>query len=263
MEYTNLVYQFDEETGIAWLSINRPEVKNALNRETRQELRTVVDSLNHDYSVKVLIITGAGEDSFVAGADIVEFQNAKPVEIEEFASTLGQALTTDISNLPMPVIAMINGYCFGAGCELAMACDIRIASDNSKFGQLEINLGLIPGAGGTQRLPHLVGAGRAKEIMFSGRILKADEAERIGWIDRMVPQAELEEAVTRLAETIASKSSLIQRILKKTINNGLNTDLQSGLACEKANFALCFDTEDIREGIDAFRNKRKAQFSGK
>ena len=208
----------------------------------------------------MLIITGSGEDSFVAGADILEFQNAKPIEIEEFASTLGQALTNDIANLPMPVIAMINGYCFGAGCELAMACDIRIASDTSRFGQLEINLGLIPGAGGTQRLPRLVGAGRAKEIMFSGRILKADEAERIGWIDRMVAKEELESEVTKLAKTIASKSSLIQRILKKTINNGLNTDLPSGLACEKANFALCFDSEDIREGIDAFRNKRKAEF---
>jgi enoyl-CoA hydratase len=263
MEYTNLIYKYDETSGIARLSINRPQVKNALNKNTRKEIRTIVDSLKNDYSVKVLIITGAGQDSFVSGADVLDFKDAKPIDIEEYASTLGQQLFTDIENLPMPVIAMINGYCFGGGCELAMSCDIRIASDNSKFGQLEINLGFIPGAGGTQRLPRLVGVGRAKEIMYTGRILNAAEAEKIGLIDRLVPQDKLEEEVNKLAGTIASKSQLIIRLLKKTINLGMNSDMRSSLAYEKGNFALCFGTEDVIEGIDAFFSKRKPQFKGK
>lgn len=263
MEYSNLIYQFDEGTGIARLSINRPQVKNALNKSTRRELRTVVDSLKNDESVKVLIITGAGPDSFVSGADITEFKDASPVYIEEFASTIGQQLLSDLGNLPMPVIAMINGFCFGGGCELAMACDIRIASDISKFGQLEINLGLIPGGGGTQRLPRLIGMGRAKDLMYSGRIVNAAEAERIGLIDRMVPQDKLEEEVGKLAATIASKSRVVMKLLKKAINEGMNTDLRSGLAIEKGNFALCFGTEDVREGIDAFMTKRKPQFKGR
>jgi len=263
MEYTNLIYKYDETSGIARLSINRPQVKNALNKSTRKEIRTIVDSLKNDYSVKVLIITGAGQDSFVSGADVLDFKDAKPIDIEEYASTLGQQLFTDIENLPMPVIAMINGYCFGGGCELAMSCDIRIASDNSKFGQLEINLGFIPGAGGTQRLPRLVGVGRAKEMMYTGRIVNAAEAEKIGLIDRLVPQDKLEEEVNKLAGTIASKSQLIIRLLKKTINLGMNSDMRSSLAYEKGNFALCFGTEDVIEGIDAFFSKRKPQFKGK
>ena len=263
VEYNNLIYKYDETSGIARVSINRPQVKNALNKNTRKELRMIVDSLKNDYSVKVLIITGAGQDSFVSGADVLDFKDAKPIDIEEYASTLGQQLLTDIENLPMPVIAMINGYCFGGGCELAMACDIRIASDNSKFGQLEINLGFIPGAGGTQRLPRLVGAGRAKEMMYTGRIVNAAEAERIGLVDRLVPQDKLEEEVNKLAGTIASKSQLVIRLLKKTINLGMNSDLRSGLAYEKGNFALCFGTEDVVEGIDAFFSKRKPQFKGR
>ncbi|MBN1849679.1 MAG: enoyl-CoA hydratase/isomerase family protein [Deltaproteobacteria bacterium] len=263
MGYDNLIYEYDETSGIARLSINRPQVKNALNKSVRKELRMVVDNLKNDYSVKVLIITGAGSDSFIAGADIREFKDAKPIEIEEFASTLGQQLLTDIENLPMPVIAMINGYCFGVGCELAMSCDIRIASDHSKFGQLEINLGLIPGAGGTQKLQRLVGVGKAKELMYTGRIFDAIEAEKIGFVDRLFPQDKLEEEVSKIAETIASKSPLITRLLKKTINMGMNSDLRSGLAYEKVNFALCFGTEDMIEGIDAFFSKRKPEFKGK
>jgi enoyl-CoA hydratase len=263
VEFNNVIYKYDETSGIARLSINRPQVKNALNKETRKELRTIVDSLKNDCSVKVLIITGAGQDSFVSGADILEFKDRKPIDIEEYASTLGQQLITDIENLPMPVIAMINGYCLGGGCELAMACDMRIASDNAKFGQLEINLGLIPGAGGTQRLPRLIGVGRAKELMYTGRILTAVEAEKIGLIDRVFPQDKLEEEVNKIAGTIASKSALVMKILKKTINLGMNSDLPSGLAYEKSNFALCFGTEDIVEGIDAFISKRKPQFKGK
>lgn len=263
MEYNNLIYKFDETAGIARVSINRPQVKNALNKDTRKELRMIVDGLKNDYSVKVLIVTGAGQDSFVAGADVQDFKGAKPIDIEEYASTLGQQLLTDIENLPMPVIAMINGYCFGGGCELAMACDIRIASENSKFGQLEVNLGFIPGAGGTQRLPRLVGAGRAKEMMYTGRVVNASEAERIGLVDRLVPQDKLEEEVNKLAGTIASKSPLAIRLLKKTINLGMNSDLRSGLAYEKGNFALCFGSEDVVEGIDAFFSKRKPQFKGR
>lgn len=263
MKYDNLIYEFDEISGIARLTIHRPQVKNALNKSTRKEIRMIVDRLKNDDAVKVLIITGAGEDSFVSGADVREFKDAKPIDIEAYASTLGQQLLCDIENLPIPVIAKINGYCFGGGCELAMACDIRIASDNAKFGQLEINLGLIPGAGGTQRLPRLVGVGRAKEIMFTGRILDAAEAEKIGLIDKLVSQNKLEETVDKIARTMAAKSPVILRLLKKTINSGMNTDLQSGLAIEKGNFGLCFATEDIGEGIDAFLSKRKPEFKGR
>jgi len=263
MEFENIIYDKDKEKGIAKLTINRPEVRNALNAATRQEIRNALGEIEKDEDVRVVIITGAGEKAFISGADITAFKDATPIVMEESASTLGQQLFSNIENLNVPVIAMINGFCLGGGLELAMCCDIRIASDNAKFGQPEINIGLFPGAGGTQRLPRLIGWGKAKEMIYTGKIIDAAEAERISLVDRVVPPEKLEEEVNQLAETIASKSPLIIKLAKKAINRGMYTDLAAGLAYEKTNFALCFATEDRTEGVTAFLEKRKPQFKGK
>ena len=261
MEFKNILYT--KEKGVTKIVVNRPEVRNALNQATRWEIREAVEDIRQDKAVRVVIITGAGDKAFVAGADITEFKEATPIIMEERAVTTGQQLFNDIEDLPMPVIAMINGYCLGGGCELAMACDIRIASENARFGQLEINVGIIPGAGGTQRLPRLVGWGRAKELIFSGRIIDAAEAERIGLADKVVSADKLEETVNQLAEAIASKSPLIMSTAKKTINGGMYTDLAAGLNYERSNLAFCFSTEDQKEGAAAFMEKRKAEFKGR
>jgi enoyl-CoA hydratase len=263
MKFENIIYEKDKEKGIAKLTINRPEVRNALNAATRQEIRNAIGEIEKDGDVRVVIITGAGEKAFISGADITAFKDATPIIMEESASTLGQQLFSNIENLNVPVIAMINGFCLGGGLELAMCCDIRIASDNAKFGQPEINIGLFPGAGGTQRLPRLIGWGKAKELIYTGKIIDAAEAERINLVDRVVPPEKLGEEVNQLAETIASKSPLIIKLAKKAINRGMYTDLAAGLAYEKANFALCFATEDRTEGVTAFLEKRKPQFKGK
>ncbi len=263
MEFENIIYDKDKEKGIVKLTINRPEVRNALNAATRQEIRNAIGEIEKDGDVRVVIITGAGEKAFVSGADITAFKDATPIIMEESASTLGQQLFNNIENLSVPVIAMINGFCLGGGLELAMCCDIRIASDNAKFGQPEINIGLFPGAGGTQRLPRLIGWGKAKELIYTGKIIDAAEAERISLVDKVVPQEKLGEEVNQLAETIASKSPLIIKLVKKVINRGMYTDLAAGLSYEKANFALCFATEDRKEGVTAFLEKRKPQFKGK
>lgn len=263
MEYRNIIYVKDKEKGMARITINRPEVRNALNQATRAELKEVVGDLKQDKDIRVVTITGAGDKAFVAGADITEFEDATPIAMEERAATLGQQLYNDIEDLPMPIIAMINGFCLGGGNELAMACDIRIASENARFGQPEINIGFIPGGGATQRLPRIIGWGKAKELIYTGRIIDAAEAERIGLVDMVVPPDQLEETVSQLAETIASKSPLITRIAKKAINAGMYTHLAAGLSYEKAYFALCFSTEDFREGVKAFLEKRKPEFEGR
>ncbi|MDY7018839.1 MAG: enoyl-CoA hydratase-related protein [Chloroflexota bacterium] len=261
MEFKNILYS--KEKGIVKITINRPEVRNALNQATRWEIREAIEDIKKDKDIRVAIITGAGDKAFVAGADITELKDATPVIMEERASTTGQQLFNDIENCTIPIIAMINGYCLGGGCELAMACDIRIASENARLGQPEINVGIIPGAGGTQRLPRLVGWGRAKELVYTGRIIEAAEADRIGLVDKVVPMDKLEETVNQLAETIASKSPLIMSIAKKTMNRGMYTDLAAALSYERSNFAFCFSTEDQKEGAGAFLGKRTPEFKGK
>jgi len=263
MKFENIIYEKDKEKGIVKLTINRPEVRNALNAATRQEIRTAIGEIEKDEDVRVVIITGAGEKAFISGADITAFKDATPIMMEESASTLGQQLFSDIENLSVPVIAMINGFCLGGGQELALCCDIRIASENAKFGQPEVNIGIFPGAGGTQRLPRLIGWGKAKELIYTGKIIDAAEAERIGLVDKVVSPDRLEEEVEQLAATIASKSPLIIKLVKKVINRGMYTDLAAGLAYEKANFALCFATEDHIEGVTAFLEKRKPEFKGR
>jgi enoyl-CoA hydratase len=261
MDFKNII--FTKEQGIARITINRPEARNALNTVVRQEIKAAIRDVEEDKEVRVAIITGAGDKAFISGADITVLKEMNSVEIEEYASTLGQQLYTDIENLRVPVIARINGFCLGGGCELAMACDIRIASENARFGQPEINIGILPGGGGTQRLPRLVGWGRAKELIYTGRIIDAAEAERIGLVDKVVPIDSLDEAVNQLAGTIASKSPLIISLIKQAINRGMYTDLAAGLSYEKANFSLCFATEDHMEGITAFLEKRKPEFKGR
>jgi enoyl-CoA hydratase len=258
-----LVSYVKDEKGIARVTINRPEVRNALNRAVRRDLRAVAQEVERDREVHVLIIAGAGDKAFISGADLVEFKDATPLEIEQFASSLGAQLFTDIENLRVPVIAMINGFCLGGGLEVAMCCDIRVASANARFGHTEVNVGLFPGGGGTQRLARLVGWGKAKEMIYTGRIIDAAEAERIGLVDKVVPPESLETEVKQLAETIASKSPLIVGLAKKIINRGMYTDLVAGLSYEKANFALLFASEDHAEGIKAFLEKRPPQFKGK
>jgi len=262
MDFEAIIYQKDE-SGIARIIINRPEVRNALNIAVRKDLKKAISQINEDKEIRVVIITGAGEKAFVSGADLTYFNVGTPMIIEEYAGDLGQQLYTDIENVRVPVIAMINGACFGGGLELAMCCDIRVASTNAKFGQLEINVGLMPGGGATQRLPHLVGWGRAKELIYTGRVIDSEEAEKIGLVDRVVTPEKLEEEVKQLALTIAGKSPVIIRLAKKAINRGFYTDLAAGLACERENFALCFATEDQKEGTSAFLEKRQAKFKGK
>ncbi len=260
MEFTSIIYS--KERCIARITVNRPDKRNALNQGVRLELRQVLKDIEEDENIRVAIITGAGDKAFIGGADITELREMTPISCEARASTLGQQLYTDIENLRVPVIAMINGFCLGGGCEIAMCCDIRIASDNAKFGQPEINIGLFPGGGGTQRLPRLVGWGGAKELLYTGKIIDAAEAERIGLVDKVVPQDKLEATVMELAEIIASKSPLIIRLLKKVINKGMYSNLPDGLAYEKSTFSLCFATEDHSEGIAAFLEKRQPKFKG-
>jgi len=261
MSFENVIYS--KEKRIARITINRPEKRNALNQAVRMELRQALRDIEEDDNIRVAIVTGAGDKAFIGGADITELKEMTPIACEARASTLGQQLYTDIENLRVPVIAMINGFCLGGGCEIAMCCDIRVASENARLGQPEINIGIFPGGGGTQRLPRLVGWGRAKELLYTGRIIDAAEAERIGLVDKVVPPDELGSTVTELAETIAGKSPVIIRLLKKAITRGMYSNLPDGLAYDKSTFSLCFATDDHHEGITAFLEKREPEFKGK
>jgi len=263
MEYKLIKFEKNKEKKTAKITINRPEVRNALNKAARREIRAAVEDIKKDKDVRVLIITGSGDKAFMSGMDITELEKMSPVDIEEFVSTLGQQLYQDLEALDIPVIAMINGYCLAGGCELVMSCDMRIASDRAKFGQPEINIGFIPGGGATVRMPRLIGWGRAKELLYTGRIIDAQEALRIGLVDRVVPHDKLEETVDQIAATIVSKSGIIIKYMKQAVNRGMYTDQAAGLVYEKLVWALCFATEDHHEGINAFINKRTPQFKGK
>lgn len=246
---------------LAILTINNPPV-NPLTKDVLAQLEKTVDELSTNEDVWALIITGAGEKAFVAGADIRQFPFLKQEDGRKMAEW-GQQIFDKIAALKMPVIAAINGFALGGGCELAMACDIRVAAENAKLGQPEVNLGVMPGYGGTQRLPRLVGLGKAKELIFSGETIDAAEAYRIGLVDRLVPKgAALEEAI-KLAEVILTRAPIAVRLSKEAIDKGWELPLKEGQQLEAQLFGLTMDTEDKNEGATAFLEKRTATFKGK
>lgn len=259
-EYQNLLYE--NRSGIGLVTLNRFKVLNSLNAATIYELGNLFETIAKDNTVKVVIITGSGDKAFVAGADIAEMQSMSAVDGRNWGK-LGQAVFNKIENLPQPVIAAIHGFALGGGCELAMACDIRIASDKAKFGQPEVGLGITPGFGGTQRLARLVGKGRAKEILYTGDIIDAAEAYRIGLVNKVVAYEDLMSAALELAYKIMSKGTIAVQMCKAAVNTGLETDLETGVAYEAEVFGLCFATADQKEGMAAFVEKRKASFTGR
>ncbi len=246
---------------VATLTINRPDKLNALNIATRSRLVEELDDLAANDDIRVVIVTGAGEKSFIAGADIAEFEGRSPVE--QFRVMTDSSVFLAVDQFPKPIIAAINGFCLGGGCELALACDIRIASEKAKLGQPEINLGLLPGGGGTQRLPRLVGMGAALKMLYTGDFIRADEAHRIGLVDEVVPPDQLQARVKELADTIASKSPVALRLIKQAVRTSMRTSLDEGLKQEVTLFSLAFASEDKEEGVDAFLNKRQPTFTGR
>lgn len=254
MDYQNILCAV--ENGIATITINRPKALNALNLDTVTELKDAIEKIAVDKAVKVVVITGAGEKSFVAGADIKEMATKTPAEGREWGQ-FGQNVFTEIENMPQPVIAAINGFCLGGGCELSCACDIRYASENAKFGQPEVGLGITPGFGGTQRLARLVGLGMAKQLIYTAKNIKADEALRIGLVNAVYPLAELMPAAEKLAETIAKNAPIAVRACKKAINDGMQVDIDRAVTIEEGLFGSCFETADQKEGMGAFLEKRK------
>jgi enoyl-CoA hydratase len=258
--YSTLLYE--KVNGIAKVSLNRPDKLNALNSTVYKELYDVFEAIENDAEVRVVILTGSGDRAFAAGSDVAEMQNMGPQEIQKFMATIRK--TSDfIYNLTKPTIAAIQGYTLGGGCELAMCCDLRIASEKAKFGQPEINLGLIPGASGTQRLPRLIGAAKAKEMIYIGEQIDAATALNLGLVNKVVPPDKVVEEAMTWAGKLAGKSGPVLAMAKTAINTGLDTDLGSGLTIENKCNAVCFSTYDRKEGMDAFIEKRKAVFKNK
>jgi len=254
--------QIDRDGAVAVVTVNRPKVLNALNTQTMDELRRTILALRHDDSVRAVILTGAGEKLFVAGADINELAVQTPAGGREHALR-GQHVLDLIENMGKPVIAAVNGFALGGGCELAMACTLRIASEHARFGQPEINLGIIPGYAGTQRLARLVGAGRALEILLTGEQISAQEAHRLGLVNRVVPAGELMNEARKLAATLAAKAPIAVRYIIDAVNKGARMTLPEAQVFEATLFGLVASTEDMREGTRAFLEKRKPEFKGK
>lgn len=259
MAYETLLLSVEE--GVATITLNRPEVLNALNHNVFSELSEVAQQLADDDSVHAVIITG-GEKVFAAGADIRDMANAEAIDIA-LAGRPSMKAFNIIENMPKPVIAAVAGYALGGGCELSLVCDVRIAADNAKFGLPEITLGILPGAGGTQRLPRLIGAGKAKEMIFSGDFIEADEALRVGLINKVVSAEQLMSEAKRLAKRFAMRGAVALRMAKSAVNEGLRMDLQAGLQYEHKCFSLLFATQDQKEGMQAFLEKRRPDFKGK
>ena len=246
-------YEVKGMTGI--ITINRPEALNALNSAVLDDLRAVLDSVDQE-AVRAIVITGAGDKSFVAGADIGEMSTLTKAEGEAFGKR-GNDVFRKIETFPIPVIAAINGYALGGGCELSMSCDIRICSDNAMFGQPEVGLGITPGFGGTQRLARLVGMGMAKQMIYTARNIKADEAFRIGLVNAVYTQEELLPAAEKMAGQIAMNAPIAVRACKKAVNDGLQVDMDKAIVVEEKLFGSCFETLDQKEGMGAFLEKRK------
>ena len=248
--------------GIATITVNRPSSMNSMTLATLQELDRRVQELSASAEVRAVIVTGAGEKAFIAGGDIAMLKELSPVEARELA-LLAQGVCTAIEQSPKPFIAAVNGYALGGGCELAMSCDIRIAAEHARFGQPEVNIGTLPGFGGSQRLPRLVGKGRALEMILTGDMIDAQEAWRIGLVNKVVPQAELMNSARSLATKLASKSQMALKLCKEVVTNGLEMDLQRACSYEADLFALSFATADQQEGMAAFLEKRTPVFTGR
>lgn len=257
MDFQNILLDIKEH--VAVVTINRPESLNALNEATLLDLRQCMQALEKRQDVLAIIITGEGDRAFVAGADIAHMKALTVSEAKKFAE-LGHEVLKTIENMSRPVIAAVNGFALGGGCELALACDMRLASDNAQFGQPEVNLGVVPGFGGTQRLPRLIGKGLANEILFSGKMIDGDEAYRIGLVNRIVPQQSLMDECRQLAAIIATRGVRAVELCKQAVNNGLEMDLQRACGYEADLFALCFADKEQEEGMAAFLEKRKANF---
>ena len=251
-----------EEDALGIVTINRPASLNALNGEVYTELYQLFEEIENDAGVRVVILTGSGEKAFVAGSDITEMQPLNSKEIRGFAEK-GRKASDRIYTLSKPVIAAINGFALGGGCELTMCCDLRIASENARFGQPEVNVGVIPGAGGTQRLTRLIGMARAKELIYTGDMIDASTALNWGLVNKVVPLENLMTEAKALAGKLLTKSGRILSLAKAAVTGGANMGLPDALDLETQHFALCFDTEDQKEGMKAFMEKRKAEFKNK
>jgi len=260
MEYKHIIYE--KSQGIATITLNRPEVLNAFSKEVVEEVLNAIEDAKVDENVHVVILTGAGEKAFSAGADIKAMKGMNALKAREL-SQMGEKLCLSLESLEKPVIAAINGYALGGGLEVSMACDIRIASENARMGQTEINIGLIPGWGGTQRLTRLVGATKAKELIFTGKMIDAKTAEQVGLVNMVVPQANFRETVRQFALDLAQKAPVALKIAKALINKGAETSLDVALALEREGFGVVASTEDLQEGVSAFTEKRKPVFKGK
>jgi enoyl-CoA hydratase len=252
----------DTKNQIAYVTIDRPKVLNALNMATMGELRTLFTQLKGDREIRVVILTGAGEKSFVAGADIGELQKNNPVEAKEYTHR-GQTVLDSIENLGKPVIACINGFALGGGCEIAMACTMRLAAENAKLGQPEVKLGIIPGYGGTQRLSRLVGKGIAMQLLLTGEMITAQEAHRIGLVNEVVAANQLIARAEAIAQSIIKNAPLAIQYCLEAVNHGMEMTEPEGLYLEATLFAVCCATEDKKEGTTAFLEKRTANFSGR
>ncbi|MGQ0814811.1 MAG: enoyl-CoA hydratase/isomerase family protein [Gemmatimonadota bacterium] len=252
--------QLSIDKGVAIIVVNRPDKRNALNSLVRSELIGVLAALRDQDQARVVVITGAGDKAFIAGADINEFAERTPVE--QRASMVERTVFEEIAAFPKPVIAMINGFALGGGCELALACDVRVAARSAKLGQPEIKLGLIPGGGGTQRLPRLIGCGRALHMILTGELIDAVEAERIGLVDVVVEDAELHQKTIEIARTMAAQSALTLRLAKTAVRASEEMPLTAGLAYERELFITAFGSDDKREGVSAFLEKRSPRFKG-
>ncbi len=260
MTYQTLLYE--KKDGIGIVTLNRPDKLNALNSTVYKELYDAFAAIEDDPEVRVVVLTGSGEKAFAAGSDVAEMQNMDTLDIQKFMAVIRKA-SDQIYNLTKPTIAAIHGYALGGGCELSMCCDLRICSEKARFGQPEINLGLIPGASGTQRLPRLIGAAKAKEMIFMGDPIDAATAFSLGLVNKVVPVEKLMEEAMAWAAKMAGKSGPVLAMAKAAINHGLDTDVDSGLDMEAKCDALCFATYDRKEGMDAFLEKRKAVFKNK
>jgi enoyl-CoA hydratase len=260
MEYKNILVSFEDEIGI--LTINRPKALNALNIETLREIQMGIQEVKDHLEMKILIVTGAGEKAFVAGADILEMKEMNSIEALNFAK-LGHTTLKMIQDLDRPVIAAVNGFALGGGTEIALACDFIYASENARFGLPEVTLGVFPGFGGTQRLPRLIGKGKAKELIMTGKMISAQEAYEMGIVNRVFPPASLMKETRKVAAQIAANGAIGVRLAKMVVDAGFNMDLAEACALESYAFGISFTTAEQKEGMTAFIEKRKPNFKGR